>query len=479
MKAESSEVALTKAVRPAVSVRNVTKTFDRRFVRGGHTTFKTQLLQPFRRGTYKEKLARSKIEVLKGLSFDILPGETVGIIGRNGAGKSSLLKLLTGIYKPTSGTIEKNGRVSALLELGAGFHPEFSGRENIFMNGMILGLSKKELKRREQEIIDFSELGDFIDAPVRTYSSGMYMRLAFSIAVNVDPDILIIDEVLAVGDEHFQHKSKTKLDEFKKKSTAIILVTHDLGTVEQWCSRAIWLDEGRIGADGEPRAVIGAYRTRVAERESGATPDLPVGSVAHAPLASAPAGDGQASPDAAAGAVPDGAGAESAPGNDAEAATPAPVAKRWGNREVVIREVRMLGREGKETSVVDPESEMALELHFEASRDIEDYCFGVGIFRTDGVQVFGTNTQIDRDAQGLELPKVLPRRGVVRFEVARAGFIEANYLVDVACHTKNGVDYDYHKGAFTFAVRSEVRDVGVYRPQHRWELRDLATSEPS
>jgi lipopolysaccharide transport system ATP-binding protein len=251
----------------AISVVGATKSFDRRYVGGGYTTLKTQLIQLFRRKGYKETMQRTRIDVLRGVSFDIRRGEVVGIIGRNGAGKSTMLKLLTGIYEPTAGTVTRRGRVSALLELGAGFHPEFSGRENIYVNGMILGLSRKELQKREQAIIDFAEMQEFIDAPVRTYSSGMFMRLAFSVAVNVDPDILIIDEILAVGDDHFQRKSKAKLDEFKSKNIAIVLVTHSLDTVEQWCTRAIWLHEGKVEEDGDPTRVVNAYRSQVRAEE--------------------------------------------------------------------------------------------------------------------------------------------------------------------------------------------------------------------
>lgn len=259
---------MAQSSKPAIIVDDLYKSFDRLTVRGGYTTFKTQLVQLFRRGRYKEQLQKQRLEVLRGLSFEIRRGETVGIIGDNGAGKSTLLKLFTGIYKPTTGRVEHNGRVSALLELGAGFHPEFSGRENIYMNGMILGLSRKELRAKEAGIIAFSELEEFIDAPVRTYSSGMYMRLAFAIAVNVDPEILIIDEILAVGDEHFQRKSQARLDQFKTEDTAIVLVTHGLGVVENWCTRAIWLDGGRVAADGDPREVVRRYREATRAKEA-------------------------------------------------------------------------------------------------------------------------------------------------------------------------------------------------------------------
>ncbi len=254
--------------KPAILVDRVSKSFDRRVVRGGYTTFKTQLVQLFRRGTYVEKIQKQRLEVLRDLSFEIRRGETVGIIGDNGAGKSTLLKLFTGIYRPTTGRVEHHGRISALLELGAGFHPEFSGRENIYMNGMILGLSRREVQAKEASIIAFSELEEFIDAPVRTYSSGMYMRLAFAIAVHVEPEILIIDEILAVGDEHFQRKSYAKINEFKTRHTAIVLVTHSLNIVEEWCTRALWIDRGRIAADGDPREVVARYRAATRAKEA-------------------------------------------------------------------------------------------------------------------------------------------------------------------------------------------------------------------
>jgi lipopolysaccharide transport system ATP-binding protein len=466
MRPESPEVALARAVRPAVSVRDVTKTFDRRFVRGGYTTFKTQLLQPFRRGKYKEELARSKIEVLKGLSFDIMPGETVGIIGRNGAGKSSLLKLLTGIYKPTSGTISKNGRISALLELGAGFHPEFSGRENIFMNGMILGLSKKELKRREQEIIDFSELGDFIDAPVRTYSSGMYMRLAFSIAVNVDPDILIIDEVLAVGDEHFQHKSKTKLDEFKKKSTAIILVTHDLGTVEQWCSRAIWLDEGRIGADGEPRAVIGAYRTRVNEAESGNYLAQEAGAGSSGGVAA------QEHEQPSESRVVE--GQELAPSTDSAEPELAPEPpKRWGDRRVEITSLRLLDGRGVDRRVFAAGEPLTVEIDYRARLRVEEANIGIGFLAPSGAWLFGTNVKLDdRECPTLE------GEGRIRCVVQSNTLVARGIRVDVAIVGPKDEAYDF----WTFAAQIDsvgplVGRLGSNHLELEWTLDGVALEE--
>jgi len=203
------------------------------------------------------------IHILKNISFTIENGETVAIIGRNGCGKSTLLKLIAGIYFQDSGKMKINGRISPLIELGAGFHPEFSGRENVFVNGQILGLSKAYLKKRYDEIVDFAGIEQFMDSPVRIYSSGMYMRLAFSVAVNVDPDILLIDEILGVGDSDFQHKCQNKLDEFKSKNKTIVLVTHDLEKVRSWATRVIYLKNGEVVFDGPPAEATKMYQADV------------------------------------------------------------------------------------------------------------------------------------------------------------------------------------------------------------------------
>ena len=198
-------------------------------------------------------------KVLKNINIDIKKGETVALIGVNGSGKSTLLKLITRIIYPTSGTIKVNGKVSSLLELGAGFHPDFSGRENIYFNASIFGLTKKEIDERLDSIIEFSELGEFIDTPIRTYSSGMYMRLAFSVAINVDADIILIDEILAVGDQHFQEKCMDKMLELKKNGKTIVFVSHSAGAVKFLCDRAIWLKDGEIEMDGKTGEVLKEY----------------------------------------------------------------------------------------------------------------------------------------------------------------------------------------------------------------------------
>ena len=213
----------------------------------------------------KEKLLfwnrnkREKREILKGINLTIKNGEAVALIGVNGSGKSTLLKLMTKIIYPNKGKIITNGKLTSLLELGAGFHPDFSGRENIYFNASIFGLTKSEIDKRLSQIIEFSELGSFIDNPVRTYSSGMYMRLAFAVAINVDADILLIDEILAVGDQHFQDKCIAKMKELKQQGKTMVFVTHSMSTVKQFCTRAIWLSNGEIRMDGKPEIVTKEY----------------------------------------------------------------------------------------------------------------------------------------------------------------------------------------------------------------------------
>ena len=234
----------------AIKVLNVTKHFKLYYDKPN--TLKERLVNIGRNKTEKRI-------VLKNINLTINKGETVALVGTNGSGKSTLLKLMTKIIYPNKGQLITNGKLTSLLELGAGFHPDFTGRENIYFNASIFGLTRAEIEKRIDEIVDFSELGDYIDSPVRTYSSGMYMRLAFSIAINVDAEILLIDEILAVGDQHFQEKCFSKLEELKKSDKTIVIVTHDLNSVKKLCSRAIWIYEGEVKMDGNPREVIEEY----------------------------------------------------------------------------------------------------------------------------------------------------------------------------------------------------------------------------
>ena len=234
----------------AIEVKNMTKSFKLFYDKPN--TLKERLV------FWNKKKADTRT-VLDNINLEIKKGETVALIGTNGSGKSTLLKLMTKIIYPTKGTITTKGKLTSLLELGAGFHPDFTGRENIYFNASIFGLTAAEIDARIDDIIEFSELKDFIDSPVRTYSSGMYMRLAFSIAINVDAEILLIDEILAVGDQHFQEKCFNKLQELKKSNKTIVIVSHSLDSVKKLCDRAIWIFEGKIRMDGPTKKIIDEY----------------------------------------------------------------------------------------------------------------------------------------------------------------------------------------------------------------------------
>src|SRR5512146_2216847 len=248
----------------AIEVVNATKIYQRYGRRHQFTTLKSALLG----GTLVRDLRPDEtFAAVRDVSFEVPAGCTYGIVGRNGSGKSTVLKLVAGITKPTEGQVRVDGRISALIELGAGFHPEISGRENVAINGIMLGLTRRQVEERFDEIVEFAELKDFIDAPVKTYSSGMYMRLGFAVAIHVDPDVLLIDEVLAVGDEAFTRKCLDKIAEFHRRGKTILFVTHSLGLVEKMCDDVLWLRHGRAADRGDPKRVVDAYLTYVAAGE--------------------------------------------------------------------------------------------------------------------------------------------------------------------------------------------------------------------
>lgn len=247
----------------AIVLNGVRKRFRRYPSRGRRTLW--QVLRAMRPLT-GERNRHRYIDVLKGITCSVPDGTTLGVIGRNGSGKSTLLRVIAGIYRPEDGVAAVNGRVAALLGLGVGFHPDLSGRDNLRINALALGLTRTELRARFDDIVRFAELEEFIDAPMRTYSSGMHMRLAFSVAINVDPDILLLDEVLAVGDARFARKCHDQMDRLKHRNKTIVLLSHDLNAIEHWCDRAMWLDDGVIRADGRPQDIVALYRNATAER---------------------------------------------------------------------------------------------------------------------------------------------------------------------------------------------------------------------
>ncbi len=403
----------------AIEVRNVTKSFKVYLDKGAQ--LKERLL--FRkRSRYEER------KVLRGISFDVKRGEAIGLIGHNGCGKSTTLKLLTRIMYPDEGTIKLKGRVSSLIELGAGFHPDMSGRENIYTNAAIFGLTKKEIDARINEIVEFSELAEFIDNPVRTYSSGMYMRLAFSVAINVDADVLLIDEILAVGDANFQTKCFNKLKEIKAQGTTIVIVSHALGQIEQICDRAIWIHEGLIRAEGPPKEIdleYLDYMSRKMQEKNKSEED---------------SSDTEPSEDEA--------------------------GKRWGSGEVRIRKVRSFSADGSEQNVFRTGEDIRLTIDYTVKKPVKDAVFGFGVFDMNGVQCYGTNTRIDKQ------PDInISESGTAEILLRNVELLGGEYNIDIAIEQGEGIPIDYFRQAYRIQIISALGDVGVSRIEHTWNLK--------
>ena len=430
---------------PAIELTDVTKIY-RRYGGKHFATLKSALLQ---RSILKDLQPSETFPALQNVSFAVPSGATYGVIGRNGSGKSTALKLVAGITKPTSGTVTVRGRTSALIELGAGFHPEITGRENVFINGIMLGLSKRQIADRFEEIVEFAELRDFIDAPVKTYSSGMYMRLGFAVAIHVDPDVLLVDEVLAVGDEGFTHKCLDKFAEFRRRGKTILLVTHSLGVVERFCDEALWIDAGRARTHGDPRRVIDAYLTSVEETEermlASATAKVVAAASHETPAVATSPAEGQS---------------ESGPQDMFKA-----VEGRWGSREVEITDVSLLAGDGQAAHLFHSGEPMSVRMTVTAHRPVTDFVFGVSLFNADGVCCYGTNTFIE----DLE-PEALEGQGEVTCAFDSLDLVDGTYKLDVAVHKRDGYPYDYHRLLYTFRVKSRARDVGIYRPRHAWRF---------
>jgi len=436
----------------AIDVVRASKIYRRFSHRKQFATLKSALLS---RSLIKNLRPDETFTALDDVSLTVPKGRTLGVIGRNGSGKSTLLKLVAGISKPSSGSVRVDGRISALIELGAGFHPEISGRENVFINGIMLGLTKREVTRRFDEIVEFAEMKEFIDAPVKTYSSGMYVRLGFAVAIHVDPDVLLVDEVLAVGDEGFTHKCLDKFAEFKRRGKTILLVTHSLGLVERFCDEALWLDRGRIKGSGDPKRIVGAYITDVEKREE---QELAAGDAKARESASTVI----VSPDEPASAV--------LPDNPVETATgPADMFRategRWGSREVEITDVALLGADGQAGHVFQSGDPVEMRVRLRAPLPVEDFVVGIGIFNAEGVCCYGTNTTIDE-----LLPERLHGDADAVFSIESLDLVEGTYKMDVAVHKMDGYPYDYHRLLYTFRVKSRAKDVGIYRPRHTWRF---------
>lgn len=412
----------------SIEVRNITKSFKVYFDKG--TTLKERVL-------FKSRNRYEERQVLKGISFEVKSGEALGLIGHNGCGKSTTLKLLTKIMYPESGTIEMKGRVSSLIELGAGFHPDMSGRQNIYINASIFGLSRKEIDERLDTIIDFSELREFIDNPVRTYSSGMYMRLAFAVAINVDADILLIDEILAVGDANFQVKCFDKLRELKSKGVTIVIVTHDTGVVERFCNNAVWINDGLICAYGSTSKVVDAYLNYMNGLK-----------------------------------LKSGAEAESG-SEKVERIQPKPVinenidysANRFGLGKIKIEEGILRNYKGEKVSALESGKDCTIEIYYKVEEPLDEYVFGIGIYSMDGLTLTGSNTQLDR----IHVPHT-KMNGVVKCHIKSLPLLKGEYILNIAVVDRNGTPMDFYRDYMHFNVVSNDRSVGYISMERKWEI---------
>ena len=408
----------------AIEVRNLKKIFK---------------IYPDKSNSIKEKILffkRNKYEVnqvLDGVSFDIKKGEAVGLIGKNGCGKSTTLKLLNRIMYPTSGTIRVNGRVSSLIELGAGFHPDMSGRENIYTNASIFGLTKKQIDEKLDDIIEFSELGEAVDNPVRTYSSGMYMRPAFSVAINVEADVLLIDEILAVGDVSFQKKCFEKLREIKYSGTTIVIVSHSLQQIEQICDKSIWIEKGHIRQIGNPKEIHLKYLKEMEEERQRLIHE-----------------------------------AQKNKENDIEDRDSFCGKKviRSGSGEVYFTNVTLKDKEEKLQNVYKSHDFMQVQYDFVNKSDIEEAVFSVRIYKDDNTHCYGTTSDI-------ECNDTIKIKGKNKFIVDFDDLclLDGNYMIDVDVKDKTGdIVYDSIHDTIRFDVINEDGRTGVCAIRTSWKV---------
>lgn len=393
---------------PVVTLDRVTK-FYRRWGAYRWQSFKGALLKG---ELIKSFTSSSHVRALEDVTFSVEPGEMVGVIGRNGSGKSTLLKVIAGLLQPGAGSVAVKGRVAALLELGAGFHPEISGLDNVMINGVMMGLKRREVRNRLDQIVRFAELEDFIHEPVKTYSSGMYIRLGFSVAVHVDADILLVDEVLAVGDEAFSRKCIQRIQELQREGVAVIFVSHDLALVRRLCRRALWLREGKAVEIGDPPTVIDAYLTEV----------------------------GRAEPEER-------------------------QKNRYGDGRARITSVRVIDSSGDPISTVPGGAYAAIELAVETEELLTDFAFGIALRHLDGTLVYGTNTELEGYRPGQWTGPV-----VVTFILDPCAMTPGTYVLDAAVHSRGGEPYDFWHRCVTFRVRDEIQDIGGVRPDHAWRF---------
>ena len=382
------------------------------------------------KGVYKEFYALSDV------SFEVERGSTVGLVGQNGCGKSTLLKIINRTMFPDKGKVDVTGKVASLIELGAGFHPELSGRENIYTNATVFGITREEIERRIPEIIRFSELEDFIDNPIRTYSSGMYARLAFSVAINVDADVLLVDEILGVGDMNFQAKCANKIYEMRKEGTTILLVTHDMGTIDRLCDYAVWLDHGMEMAVGEARDVQKKYMTFMARqqeerqkreeesrRQENARTEIP-----------------------------------------AETEGDEGLGEHVGNRKLLFTDCRLLNSKGMDKRSFQTGEDVRLQVSYECRDDEREIRpnIGIEIKNEQGILVYGTNTTREGNRN-----LCVQKKGMVEVIFEGLNLIAGSYYIGIAITDESeAVRYDYYPNIVSFRVFSTLNDIGLVRLNH-------------
>ncbi len=372
---------------------------------------------------------------LKNINLDIKKGETIGIIGENGSGKSTLLKLIAKILYPDEGDIFTQGKIASLIEIGAGFHAELSGRENIYINGSILGFTKREIDANLEKIIDFSGLQKFIDNPIKTYSSGMYVRLGFSIAIHVDPDILLVDEILAVGDEKFQKKCLQKIAAFKKQEKTIVIVSHDLQTIEEICDRVYLLDDGLLVSEGNPVDVISEYhKILYTKEERGLRAEQMEAAEEEKMPSEEPPPQQEALPREEAHAQPE--------------MPPSPPTHRWGSKETEITNIEFFDEENKKTDVFKTGNLMKVRIHYMAHERIEMPVFGIAFYREEGIHITGPNTKTSNySIDSIE------GQGFIEYIIHSIPFLPGTYFFTAAIYDFPCLHaYDHWERCFRFSV---------------------------
>ncbi len=389
-----------------IVVENMSKAF--RLHRSGTRTVKSAVVDLVKR----RGAGKNMFWALRDVSFSVGRGETLGIVGANGAGKSTLLSLLAGTKTPTKGSIRTQGTISSLLELGAGFHPDLTGRENVYLAGAIMGLSRKQMRERFDAIVEFAGMGDFIDQPVKHYSSGMYVRLGFAVSVEVDPDILLIDEVLAVGDDNFQKKCLAKIEAFRNLGKTMLIISHDLGTIQSISDRILFLDEGRVAGIGDPHETIGGYRALSRARQT--------------------------------------------QGHERE----------WGTGEARMDDVVFEDGEGRATDTFASGGAVRCRIRYTARKRIEHPVFGFSLSQADTRLVFGSNTQVE----GVVI-EAIEGKGEIVLTLGELPVAAGNYLFSFSLHSSDHRE-NYHRldYAFSITVLSEARFEGVCRIPCSWDV---------